>query len=257
MKRILFLTCMGSLVLALTALGAPNKGATKGAKKSAGSHAVVQKGGGHVKSRAPAAKVNRTSSKARSHATRTARTNPRNNAAVHRQRKMDRVNTVRADRVARDRAVTANARNRAGKNQTIDRTREINRANQAALRRDRNGRIVDNRGIDQTIDRQQREINQANQAAITRERNAQIVNNWQSAQFAGENYVAFREYRRERHDRDWWQSHYPRIILVSGGWWYWNAGYSYRLGDMIPITPTIHMTVHLRVRGSHASPNRR
>jgi len=32
-------------------------------------------------------------------------------------------------------------------------------------------------------------------------------------------------YRNDRtwHGRDWWRSHYSRIIFVSGGWWYWNA----------------------------------
>jgi hypothetical protein len=35
----------------------------------------------------------------------------------------------------------------------------------------------------------------------------------------------FRNYNRQWHNRDWWQHRYSRIIFVSGGWWYWNAGY--------------------------------
>lgn len=57
--------------------------------------------------------------------------------------------------------------------------------------------------------------------------NAMVTNNWRSAQFSGRQYAAFRDYHRTWHDRGWWGSHYNRIIFVSGGWWYWNAGYWY------------------------------
>jgi hypothetical protein len=57
--------------------------------------------------------------------------------------------------------------------------------------------------------------------------NARVTNNWRSAQFSGRQYAAFRDYHRTWHDRSWWRSHYSRIIFVSGGWWYWNAGYWY------------------------------
>jgi Putative peptidoglycan binding domain len=40
-------------------------------------------------------------------------------------------------------------------------------------------------------------------------------------------YAAFRDYRHEWHDTDWWRHHYTRIILISGGWYYWHAGYWY------------------------------
>jgi hypothetical protein len=46
--------------------------------------------------------------------------------------------------------------------------------------------------------------------------------NWQ-----GTNYTAFREYSSEWHDRTWWDSHYKPITLISGGWYYWNAGFWY------------------------------
>ena len=54
-----------------------------------------------------------------------------------------------------------------------------------------------------------------------------VTNNWRSPQFSARQYAAFRDYHRTWHDRDWWRSHYSRIIFVSGGWWYWNAGYWY------------------------------
>lgn len=46
--------------------------------------------------------------------------------------------------------------------------------------------------------------------------------NWQ-----GSNYNAFRLYTSQRHDRDWWNHNQSRIILVGGGYYYWNSGYWY------------------------------
>ncbi len=36
---------------------------------------------------------------------------------------------------------------------------------------------------------------------------------------------ALRNYRRERHDRNWWKQHFTVIVLVGGGYYYWDAGY--------------------------------
>ena len=58
-------------------------------------------------------------------------------------------------------------------------------------------------------------------------RNVTLVNHWNSNRFAGRHYAAFRNYHRSWHDRAWWRSHYNRIIFVSGGWYFWNAGYWY------------------------------
>jgi hypothetical protein len=46
--------------------------------------------------------------------------------------------------------------------------------------------------------------------------------NWQ-----GRRYGAFQNYRCEWHDQGWWRNHYNRIVLISGGWYFWNAGYWY------------------------------
>ena len=35
----------------------------------------------------------------------------------------------------------------------------------------------------------------------------------------------FRNYTPEWHDKNWWITHHRRIVLVCGGWYYWNAGY--------------------------------
>ena len=44
--------------------------------------------------------------------------------------------------------------------------------------------------------------------------------NWQ-----GQNYAAFQNYRGEWHDQGWWNNRYDRIVLINGGWYFWNAGY--------------------------------
>ncbi|HWM25742.1 MAG TPA: peptidoglycan-binding domain-containing protein [Chthoniobacterales bacterium] len=43
----------------------------------------------------------------------------------------------------------------------------------------------------------------------------------------GHHYNAFRTYRPQWHDRDWWRSHHNHIVLIGGGWYYWNSGYWY------------------------------
>jgi hypothetical protein len=48
-----------------------------------------------------------------------------------------------------------------------------------------------------------------------------------SDQWEGSNYQTFRNYRTEWHDRDWWRSHYSRIVFGAGGWYYWKAAYWY------------------------------
>jgi hypothetical protein len=48
-----------------------------------------------------------------------------------------------------------------------------------------------------------------------------------SENWHGQRYGAFQNYRGEWHDRGWWHNHYDRIVLISGGWYFWNAGYWY------------------------------
>ena len=48
-----------------------------------------------------------------------------------------------------------------------------------------------------------------------------------SQNWHGQNYAAFQNYRGEWHDQGWWHNHYDRIVLISGGWYFWNAGYWY------------------------------
>jgi len=41
----------------------------------------------------------------------------------------------------------------------------------------------------------------------------------------GHNYVVFSNYHPLWHDHFWWHSHYDNVVLIGGGWYYWNAGY--------------------------------
>ncbi len=66
-----------------------------------------------------------------------------------------------------------------------------------------------------------------NNVTVNRHRNVAITNNWRGAQYSGEQYSAFRNYHREYHDRNWYTSRYPQIVLFGGGYYYWNSGYWY------------------------------
>jgi hypothetical protein len=48
-----------------------------------------------------------------------------------------------------------------------------------------------------------------------------------SEQWQGPQYEVFRSYRPERHDQGWYRSHYTRVELIGGGYYYWNNGYWY------------------------------
>jgi hypothetical protein len=48
-----------------------------------------------------------------------------------------------------------------------------------------------------------------------------------SQNWHGPQYVVFRNYRPVIHDQGWYHSHYDRIILIAGGYYFFNAGYWY------------------------------
>src|SRR2546430_2061538 len=60
--------------------------------------------------------------------------------------------------------------------------------------------------------------------AVTFQQNKRIegAQNW-----SGPQYTAFRNYQSEWHDQGWWRQHYNRVVLISGGWYFWNAGFWY------------------------------
>ncbi len=46
-----------------------------------------------------------------------------------------------------------------------------------------------------------------------------------SDRWQGQQYEAFRSYHSERHDRNYYHSHYQRVELIGGGYYYWDSGY--------------------------------
>jgi hypothetical protein len=55
--------------------------------------------------------------------------------------------------------------------------------------------------------------------------------NWQRASHANYRVRPYREvfhnYRPYRHDRGWYSSRYDRVVVVGGGYYYWDGGYWY------------------------------
>jgi len=60
---------------------------------------------------------------------------------------------------------------------------------------------------------------------------AQFNQNYQIAgaqNWSGPQYQAFVSYRPQWHDQGWWRSRYAdNLLLIGGGWYYWDAGYWY------------------------------
>jgi hypothetical protein len=55
--------------------------------------------------------------------------------------------------------------------------------------------------------------------------------NWQHSSHADyrvrNSREVFHNYRPARHDRGWYSSRYDRVVVVGGGYYYWDAGYWY------------------------------
>ena len=60
--------------------------------------------------------------------------------------------------------------------------------------------------------------------AVTFDQNRRIE---RSEQWQGQQYEVFRSYHPEWHDQGWYHSHYNRVELIGGGYYFWNAGYWY------------------------------
>ena len=48
-----------------------------------------------------------------------------------------------------------------------------------------------------------------------------------SEHWQGPQYQVFRSYHPEWHDQGWYRSHYNRVELIGGGYYFWNNGYWY------------------------------
>jgi len=132
---------------------------------------------------------------------------------------------------ARERNLAAN-RNR---NVAVNRTRnfEANRERNAAVNRTKDAEVNRVRNANELRARNNVAVSRTRNFAINRTGNAtyyrggnvRVTNNWRGDAFRGQRYAAFRNYNRQWHDRNWWRSHYNRIVFVNNGWYYWNAGY--------------------------------
>jgi hypothetical protein len=63
---------------------------------------------------------------------------------------------------------------------------------------------------------------------VVAERNNRVSTASRQTLRNGVNFAeAVRLHRREFHNRDWWRYNHTRIILIGGGYYFWDAGYWY------------------------------
>src|SRR5204863_497133 len=74
-----------------------------------------------------------------------------------------------------------------------------------------------------------------------------------SEQWQGPQYEVYRSYHPERHDQGWYHSHFNRVELIGGGYYYWNAGYWYPAWGYDPSAEYYAYDAPIYV-GSHAEP---
>ena len=215
MKRILYSTCIGSLMLGLTAWGQqindtrPDRAKahqTSNVRATRPANTGAMMGAHRYTSTAPFRQRTYTAP----------RTNP--NAVVNQDTRM---------RAFRQRNFSSNQDFRARSNVVVDRDRNfaMNRTRNFDVNRDRNtGEFRSRNGLAINRDRNFA-VNRTTNFDVNRRRNVTINNNFRSSAFRGQQYAAFRNYHAQWHDRGWWRSHYDRIVFVNGGWYYWDAGY--------------------------------
>jgi hypothetical protein len=231
MKRTLIAICITTVALAVGATAEEqhqNRAAGSGKGKATATTAGrVNRGGNVQRSRQVSThqkvsgravnqhanvsgRANSTTSIARSNSKTTNHVTSRESGFRHDQAAVSNTNTNRVTSRERGNRNQVTANNTVTANSTTNRrfARGENFQRQRALSANSNRNVTINRT---------RNVN----------RNVTLVNNWRGERFAGRNYVAFRNYHRSWHDRGWWTSHYPRIIFVGGGPYFWNAGYWY------------------------------
>jgi len=226
MKRILYSLCIGSVMLALTAAGAPpDKANQKGKGRGKASAQVTASPKGKT-----IVKGSGTSRAQHS----IARPRVRSNATVNRASvRPDRGRTIREPNVAAKSKVRTGgdvvARSNVRASRDVASRSKIRPGRDVAVSRERAFRGAGDqvRSQREVAAAQERRFRADRTGRFDRSRNFRITNNWRDSRFAGSQYAAFRDYRRVYRDRDWYHHNYTRIIFVSGGWWYWNTGYWY------------------------------
>jgi hypothetical protein len=226
MKRILYSLCIGSVMLALTAAGAPpdrtnQKG--KGRGKASAQVTTPAKGRATVKS---SGKTRAQHSVARPHARSKATVN-RASVRPDRGRTIREANVASKSQVRRGTDVVARSDVRASRD--VARRSNVQANRDVAVSRERALRGAGNQFASrgEVAAAQERSFRADRTGRFDRSRNFRITNSWRDSRFAGSQYAAFRDYRRVYRDHDWYRHNYSRIIFVSGGWWYWNTGYWY------------------------------
>jgi len=86
--------------------------------------------------------------------------------------------------------------------------------------------------------------------AVTYNQNHRIEG---SEHWQGQQYEVFRSYHPERHDEGWYRSHYSRVELIGGGYYYWNSGYWYPAWGYSPSAEYYAYDGPIYV-GQHAEP---
>jgi Putative peptidoglycan binding domain len=74
-----------------------------------------------------------------------------------------------------------------------------------------------------------------------------------SDRWQGQQYEVFRSYRPERHDEGWYRSHFGRVELIGGGYYYFNSGYWYPAWGYNPSSEYYAYDGPIYV-GQHAEP---
>ena len=223
MKRILVLTCIGSLALALTAWGAPKEKTATRAKGKPAAHAVSAKGKTTARSGGMARAQH---SVARPHAKSKATVN-RASVRSDRGRTTRQANVAAKSKVHRGSNAVAKSKSRASRDVARRSNVQANRDVAVSRERARTGAEHQLRSQREVAATQERSFRADRTGRFDRNRNVRITNNWRDSRFAGSQYSAFRDYRRVYRDLGWYDHNYTRIIFVSGGWWYWNTGYWY------------------------------
>jgi hypothetical protein len=129
-------------------------------------------------------------------------------------------------------STVANRNHVRNRNVTVSRQQNVSNRNlrhttvkTADLNRSTNLTVNRNRNLNRSA--QNLQVNRNRNVTVNRHRNVLVTNNWRGQRFSGQQYVAFRNYHRQWHDRNWWSSNYPRLTFFLGGAYYWNSGYWY------------------------------
>ena len=86
--------------------------------------------------------------------------------------------------------------------------------------------------------------------AVTYNQNYRIQG---SDRWQGQHYQVFRSYHPEWHDQGWYHSHYNRVELIGGGYYFWNNGYWYPAWGYSPSAQYYAYDGPIYV-GQHAEP---